>query len=65
MTEVEGDEVQRRLYEAAEECIGVLSEGDITRSENVRRDMRERLRKRREQVDTKYRRQRRSAPGRS
>lgn len=47
-SDIPGDDEQRRLHEAAEECIGVLSGSDTARSENVLRDIRERLRKRRE-----------------
>ncbi len=47
-SEIAGDDEQRRLHEAAEECIGVLSGSDPARSEIVRRDIRERVRKRRE-----------------
>ncbi len=48
-SEIAGDDEQRRLHEAAGECIGVLSGSDTARSENVRRDIRDRLRNRREQ----------------
>ena len=34
-SEIAGDEEQRRLHEAAEECIGVLSGSDPARSEIV------------------------------
>jgi hypothetical protein len=47
-SEIAGDDEQARLHEAAEECIGVLSGNDTARSENVRRDIRDQLRKRRE-----------------
>ena len=47
-SEIAGDPEQRRLHEAAEESIGVLSSSDAARSENARRDIGERLRKLRE-----------------
>jgi riboflavin biosynthesis pyrimidine reductase len=46
-SQIAGKAEQRRLHAATEECIGVLSGSDTSRSENVRRDVRARLRKRR------------------
>jgi hypothetical protein len=43
-TAEDDEERQRKIQEAAEECIGVLSGGDPHRSENVRKIVRERLR---------------------
>jgi len=40
------DQEQKRLHEAASKCFGVLTGGDPHRSENVRKLVRERLRRR-------------------
>jgi hypothetical protein len=40
------DQEQKRLHEAAAKCFGVLTGGDPHRSENVRKLVRERLRRR-------------------
>jgi hypothetical protein len=42
----EGEEQQRRLHEAASRCLGAFAGGDAHRSENVRRAVRQRLRRR-------------------
>ena len=44
--ETEGKEQQLRLQKAASKCLGVLASGNAHRSENARRDVRERLRRR-------------------
>ncbi len=40
------DDTQRRLHRAASKCIGAFASGNTSRSENVRRDVRRRLRNR-------------------
>lgn len=41
----EGEEQQRRLHQAASRCLGGFAGGDPRRSENVRRAVRQRLRR--------------------
>jgi hypothetical protein len=43
---VDDDAEQKRLHEAASKFLGVISSGDSHRSENVRKIVRERLRRR-------------------
>jgi hypothetical protein len=45
--DVAGDEAQRKLHAAVEECVGVLTGSDPRRSEKVRETVRKRLSKRR------------------
>ncbi len=42
------EEEQKRLHQAASECIGAFASGDTHRSENVRQSVRQRLRRQRE-----------------
>ena len=44
--ETENDDEQRRIRKAASRSIGALASGNAHRSENVRQDVRERLRRR-------------------
>jgi hypothetical protein len=44
--EIEGDEEQLRLREAASKCFGALASGNAHRSENTRQAVRQRLRRR-------------------
>jgi hypothetical protein len=44
----EGAQEQRRLQRAAQNCFGAFASGAARRSENVRQNLRERLRQRRE-----------------
>jgi hypothetical protein len=45
--DVAGDETQRKLHAAVEECIGVLAGGNPRRSEKARETVRARLKRRR------------------
>lgn len=47
-SETESDEVQQRLHLAASKYLGAFAGGDPHRSENARRTIRERLRRRHE-----------------
>jgi len=40
-----GDEVQRKLHEAASSCVGAFASGNTRRAENARRAVRERVRR--------------------
>jgi hypothetical protein len=44
-TNVEGDEEQRQLHEAASQCLGAFADGNPRRAENARQAIRERLRR--------------------
>jgi hypothetical protein len=44
--EIEGDEEQSRLHNAASKCFGVLASGNAHRSEATRQAVRQRLRRR-------------------
>jgi hypothetical protein len=44
-SEIEGDEEQARLHQAASKCFGALASGNAHRSENARQAVRERLRR--------------------
>ena len=44
--DIESDAAQGRLHRAAADCFGAFASGDPHRSENVRRAVRERLRRR-------------------
>jgi hypothetical protein len=43
--DVAGDQAQRKLHAAIEDCIGIVAGGDPRRSEKVRETVRKRLRK--------------------
>jgi hypothetical protein len=43
--EIEGDEEQHRLQNAASQCFGALASGNARRSENARQAVRQRLRR--------------------
>ena len=43
---VEGDQEQRKLHEAASKCLGALADGHPRRAQNARQGIRERLQRR-------------------
>ena len=45
-TEIDGDEEQRRLHEAASMCLGSFASGEARRSESGRQAVQQRLRRR-------------------
>jgi hypothetical protein len=44
--DTDGDEAQHRLHQAAAKCLGAFAGGDAHRSENARRSIQQRLRRR-------------------
>jgi hypothetical protein len=46
LSDTDDDREQKRLHDAASKFLGVLSGGDLQRSQNVRQIVRERLRRR-------------------